>query len=54
MGEVLLEQDGSVIPEQARRLCRWEEHFKELLNHAAPPEHRIFTTGYLRGGNLLL
>ncbi len=36
-GEVLLERDGSVIPDQARKLCRWEEHFKELLNHAAPP-----------------
>ncbi len=24
------------------RLCRWEEHFKELLNHAASGEHRIF------------
>ncbi len=38
VGEVLLERDGSVIPEQARKLCRWEEHFKELLNHAAPPK----------------
>ncbi len=37
VGEVLLERDGSVIPDQARMLCRWEEHFKELLNHAAPP-----------------
>ncbi len=37
MGEVLLERDGSIIPDQARNLCRWEEHFKELLNHAAPP-----------------
>ncbi len=37
MGEMLLERDGSVIPDQARMLCRWEEHFKELLNHAAPP-----------------
>ncbi len=36
-GEVLLERDGSVIPDQARRLCRWEEHFKELVIHAAPP-----------------
>ncbi len=37
VGEVLLERDGSVIPDQSRKLCRWEEHFKELLNHAAPP-----------------
>ncbi len=37
VGEVLIERDGSVIPNQARKLCRWEEHFKELLNHAAPP-----------------
>ncbi len=37
VGEVLLERDGSVIPDQARMLCRWEEHFKELLNHAASP-----------------
>ncbi len=36
VGEVLLERDGSVIPDRARKLCRWEEHFKELLNHAAP------------------
>ncbi len=28
---------GSVIPDQARKLCRWKEHFKELLNHAASP-----------------
>ncbi len=38
VGEVLLERDGNVIPDQARRLSRWEEHFKELLNHAAPPK----------------
>ncbi len=37
VGEVLHERDGSVIPDQARKLCQWEEHFKELLNHAAPP-----------------
>ncbi len=37
VGEVLLERDGSVIPGQARRLCQWEEHCKELLNQAAPP-----------------
>ncbi len=37
VGEVLLERDGSVNPDQARKLCRWEEHFKELLNHTAPP-----------------
>ncbi len=37
LGEVLFERDGSVIPDQARKPCRWEEHFKELLNHAAPP-----------------
>ncbi len=24
-----------IIPDQARKLCRWEEH-KGLLNHAAP------------------
>ncbi len=35
MGEVLLERDESVIPDQARMLCPWEEHFKELVNHAA-------------------
>ncbi len=34
--EVLLERDGSVIPDQARMLCRWEEHFTELLNHVTP------------------
>ncbi len=37
VGEVLLERDGSVIPVQARMFCSWEEHFRELLNHAAPP-----------------
>ncbi len=37
VGELLLELDGSVIPDQARKLYRWEEHFKALLNHAAPP-----------------
>ncbi len=36
-GEVLLNRGGSVIPDQARKLCRWEEHFKEIRNHAAPP-----------------
>ncbi len=46
--EALLERDGSVVPGQAKRLCRWGEHFKELLNHATLPEHRIFTTGYHR------
>ncbi len=34
--EVLFERDGSVIPDKARRLCRWEEHFREFLNDAAP------------------
>ncbi len=37
MGKVLLERDGSVIPDQARGLCPWEEHFKELLNHTEHP-----------------
>ncbi len=37
MGEALLERDRSVILGQARKLCRIEEHFKELLNRAAPP-----------------
>ncbi len=36
VGEILLERDGSVIPDQGRKLRRWEGHFKELLNHAAP------------------
>ncbi len=30
---MLLQRDGSVISDQARQLCRSEEHFKELLNH---------------------
>ncbi len=34
---MLVERDGSVIPDQARKLFSWEEHVKELLNHAAPP-----------------
>ncbi len=39
-----------------RRRRRWDEHLKEPLNHTAPPppEHRIFTTAYLRGGNIPL
>ncbi len=37
VGEVLLERDGGVNSDQARRLCRWEEHFRELLKHAALP-----------------
>ncbi len=37
VGDVLLERDGNVISDQGRKLCRWEEHFKEFLNHAAPP-----------------
>ncbi len=37
MGEVLLERDGNIVPDQARKLCRWEQHFKELLIHVAPP-----------------
>ncbi len=35
-GEVLLERDGSVIPDQVRKLCRREEYFKEYYQ-AAPP-----------------
>ncbi len=35
--EVLLKRDGSVIPDQARGLCHWKEHCRELLNHPAPP-----------------
>ncbi len=35
--EVLLEQEGSVIPDQARRLYHSQEQFRELLNHAAHP-----------------
>ncbi len=54
VGEVLLERDGSVIPNQARKLCRWEEHFKELLNHATPPNECIFTAEYLSCGKLPL
>ncbi len=45
VGKVLLERDGSVIPNQARKLCRWEEHFKELLNHAAPPNTAFSAPG---------
>ncbi len=26
VGEVLLERDGSITPDQARKLCRWGEH----------------------------
>ncbi len=37
MGEVLLERDGSVIPDQARRPSRWEEHFKDFLNLTEHP-----------------
>ncbi len=37
LAEQARERDGSVIPDQARRLCRWKEPFQELLNHAAPP-----------------
>ncbi len=37
VGEVVHERDGSVIPDQARRLCRWEEHIKEPLYNATPP-----------------
>ncbi len=36
-GEVLLERDGSVIPDQARRPSRWEEHFKDFLNLTEHP-----------------
>ncbi len=39
--------EGLQLDEDARKLCRWEEHFKELLNHATSPN----TTTYLRGGN---
>ncbi len=37
VSEMLLERDGTFILDQAKKLCRWEEHFKELLNHATPP-----------------
>ncbi len=43
VGEVLLERDESVIPDQARKLCCWKEHFKELFNHAAPPNTATVT-----------
>ncbi len=43
VGEVLIERNESIIPDQARKLCRWEEHFKELLNHAAP-KNTAFST----------
>ncbi len=33
---VLLKHDRNVIPDQARIICWWKEHFKELLNHVAP------------------
>ncbi len=29
--------EGLQLDEDARKLCRWEKHFKEVLNHAAPP-----------------
>ncbi len=34
---MLLERDEGVTPDQAKKLWRCEEHFKELINHAAPP-----------------
>ncbi len=40
---MLFERDGNVIPDQATKLCRWEEHLKELLNHAAPPNTAFST-----------
>ncbi len=37
VGEGLLERDGNVIADQARRLYWRKEHFRELLNYAPPP-----------------
>ncbi len=54
VGEVLLERDGSAIPDQARKLCRWQEHFKEILNHAAPPNTAFSRPDTPNGGNLPL
>ncbi len=51
VGEVLLERDGSVIPDQARKLCRWENHLKELLNHAAPPNTAFSLLDNPHGGS---
>ncbi len=34
---LFIERVGSVIPDQAGKLWKWEEHFKALLNHAPPP-----------------
>ncbi len=55
VGEVLLERNGSVIPDQARGPCRWEEHFIEHFNHAAsrtrrfhhwiPPQRKKYSCG---------
>ncbi len=39
VGEVLLERDGSVIPDQARKLCRWEEHFSVTQHPRTPHSH---------------
>ncbi len=36
VGEMLHERDESVIPDQARKLCRWEEHFKRPRGWNAP------------------
>ncbi len=54
MGEVLLERDGNETPDQARRLCRWDECFQELLIHAAPrapPFHHREMQGMLEAVN---
>ncbi len=37
VGELLLKRGRSVIPGQARRLCRWEEDFQEVLIHVTSP-----------------
>ncbi len=40
VGKVLLEQGGTIIPDQARKICRWKGHFKRLLNHVRPFHQR--------------
>ncbi len=45
VGKVLLEEGGIIIPDQARKICRWKEHFKRLINHVAPPDTTSSSTG---------
>ncbi len=56
VGEVLLERDGSQIPDprSSQKAMPMETALQGASQLRSTPEHRILTTTYLHGGNLPL